>query len=231
METKVKICGLTRKEEAAYLNEAGADYAGFVFYPQSKRNVSIEEAKEIMQALSPSIKKVAVLVSPDLEQVREIEEAGFDIIQIHKELKKEVYEAASRPIWRALNVSKVAELQKLGKEAGEKAVGEKEEKEQSQEKQKSFETADPNHKIAAYLIDGEKFGSGQTFDWSAAEAVRKLLGEKEFVLAGGLNPDNVEEGIRLFSPDIVDVSSGVEGDSGKDRKKILEFVRKAKKNG
>lgn len=226
METKVKICGLTRKEEAAYLNEAGADYAGFVFYPQSKRNISIEEAKEIMQALSPSIKKVAVLVSPDLEQVRKIEEAGFDIIQIHKELKKEVYEAASRPIWRALNVSKVAELQKLGKE-----VGEKEEKEGNQEDRESFETADPDHKIAAYLIDGEKFGSGQTFDWSAAEEVRKLLGEKEFVLAGGLNPDNVEEGIRLFSPDIVDVSSGVEGDRGKDRSKILEFVRKAKKNG
>lgn len=226
METKVKICGLTRKEEAAYLNEAGADYAGFVFYPQSKRNISIEKAKEIMQTLSPSIKKVAVLVSPNLEQVREIEEAGFDIIQIHKELKKEVYEAASRPIWRALNVSRVTELQKFGKEAGEN-----EEKEQTQEKQKSFETADPDHKIAAYLIDGEKFGSGQTFDWSAAEEVRKLLGEKEFVLAGGLNPDNVEEGIRLFSPDIVDVSSGVEGDCGKDRRKILEFVRKAKKNG
>lgn len=209
MGPQVKICGLTRIEEAAYLNEAAADYAGFVFYPKSKRNLSIPQAKQIMKELSPSIKRVAVLVSPRAEEIKEIEEAGIDIIQIHKELYPEAYAAAQKPLWRAINIANAKELQE----------------------QKAGAEEDSEQKIAAYLIDGENFGSGQTFDWSAAERIREFVGESAFILAGGLNPDNIEEAIRLFTPDIVDVSSGVEGKSGKDREKILEFVRKARKNG
>lgn len=218
MEVKIKICGLTRIEEAAYLNEAAADYAGFVFYPKSKRNLSIPQAKQIMKELSPSIKRVAVLVSPRAEEIKEIEEAGFDIIQIHKELYPETYAAAQKPLWRALNIANAKELQeqKTGAEGGG---------------QNSLAEEDPEQKIAAYLIDGENFGSGQTFDWSAAERIREFVGASAFILAGGLNPDNIEEAIRLFTPDIVDVSSGVEGKCGKDKEKILEFVRKARKNG
>ena len=63
---QIKICGLTRPKEAQYLNAAGADYAGFVFHPPSRRNVTIEEAKVIMEALNPGIKKVAVMVSPEV---------------------------------------------------------------------------------------------------------------------------------------------------------------------
>lgn len=219
MRPQVKICGLTRIEEAAYLNEAAAEYAGFVFYPKSKRNLSIEEAEKIMKALSPSIKKVAVLVSPKAEEIKRIEDAGFDILQIHKELYPETYAAAEKPLWRAINIANAKELQ--SKQEG---------KEETKEKGKLAEE-DPENKIGAYLIDGENFGSGQTFDWSAAEMVRKYVGERSFILAGGLNPDNIEEAIRLFAPDIVDVSSGVEASCGKDKNKILEFVRKARKNG
>ena len=218
MGPQVKICGLTRIEEAAYLNEAAADYAGFVFYPKSKRNLSIPQAKQIMKELSPSIKRVAVLVSPRAEEIKEIEEAGFDIIQIHKELYPETYAAAQKPLWRALNIANAKELKE--QKTGAEGSG-----------QNSLAEEDPEKKIAAYLIDGENFGSGQTFDWSAAERIREFVGESAFILAGGLNPDNIEEAIRLFTPDIVDVSSGVEGKSGKDREKILEFVRKARKNG
>lgn len=218
MGPQVKICGLTRIEEAAYLNEAAADYAGFVFYPKSKRNLSIPQAKQIMKELSPSIKRVAVLVSPRAEEIKEIEEAGFDIIQIHKELYPETYAAAQKPLWRALNIANAKELQE--RKTGSEGNG-----------QNSLAEEDPEKKIAAYLIDGENFGSGQTFDWSAAERIREFAGASAFILAGGLNPDNIEEAIRLFTPDIVDVSSGVEGKSGKDREKILEFVRKARKNG
>lgn len=219
MRPKIKICGLTRIEEAAYLNEAAVDYAGFVFFPKSKRNLSIEQAKEIMKELSPSIQRVAVLVSPKAEEIKRIENAGFDIIQIHKELYPDTYAAAKKPLWRAINIANAKELQK------------QKEKEEDGKRKENFAEEDSRQKIAAYLIDGENFGSGQTFDWSAAEMVRNYVGKRSFILAGGLNSDNIEEAIRLFTPDIVDVSSGVEGHYGKDKEKILEFVRKVRRNG
>ena len=100
---KVKICGLTREEEAQYLNDAGADYAGFVFYEESKRNVSIDQAVRIKKRLNPSIRSVAVTVDPDMDMIKKIEEAGFDIIQIHGRITKEEVAAASLPVWAAVN--------------------------------------------------------------------------------------------------------------------------------
>ncbi len=88
-------------------------------------------------------------------------------------------------------------------------------------------------RIEAYVLDGADFGGGRTFDWAAggiAGELRELFREKKLVLAGGLTAENVTEGIRLFAPDIVDVSSGVECDyaSGKDEEKIYQFVRKVR---
>ena len=80
---EVKICGLTRIEDADFLNEAGADYAGFVFYEKSRRNVSLKKAAEIAAHLSADIKKVAVTVSLEPAFVKEIETLGFDILQVH----------------------------------------------------------------------------------------------------------------------------------------------------
>ena len=83
--TKIKICGLTSPAEARYLNENHVDFAGMVlFFPKSKRNISIEQAKDIMAALDASIKRVAVVVSPSIEQIRQIEAAGFDYVQDRK---------------------------------------------------------------------------------------------------------------------------------------------------
>ena len=83
------------------------------------------------------------------------------------------------------------------------------------------------------MVDAGSFGSGKTFDWSsAAKQIRnkELLKDRSFILAGGLNPSNVKEGIRLLQPDVVDVSSGVEGDNGKDKNLILEFTERVKKD-
>jgi len=78
--TKIKICGLTSPAEARYLNENHVDFAGMVlFFPKSKRNISIEQARKIMAALDASIKRVAVVVSPSIEQVRQIEAAAIAI--------------------------------------------------------------------------------------------------------------------------------------------------------
>ena len=108
--TKVKICGLTSPAEARYLNENHVDFAGMVlFFPKSKRNISIEQAKEIMAALDASIKRVAVVVSPSIEQVRQIEAAGFDYIQIHGEIPEA---AIAIPILKAFNVSDMGSYEK-----------------------------------------------------------------------------------------------------------------------
>ncbi len=209
---QVKICGLTKTEEAAYLNDVGADYAGFVFYPKSKRNVSFAQSKEIREQLNPQIQAVAVTVSPDVELVRKIIDSGFDIVQIHGELNKEVLETASIPIWYAVNIIKEEELL---------------------QKAEAFMKM-PQHlqkKIEAIVVDGASYGGGKTFDWKQANvknAAAKLLMQRKFVLAGGLNESNVQEGMKLFSPDVVDVSSGVEGENGKDKTKINNFVRKVK---
>jgi phosphoribosylanthranilate isomerase len=214
---KVKICGLTRPGEAAYLNEAGADYAGFVFFEKSKRNVTIPQAKEIRKELDPNIRPVAVTVSPDVAWVRQIEQAGFAVLQIHGELSREVLEAAKLPVWYAVNIAKEEELAKRA----------------------DFLNSLPqqlSEKIEAIVVDGAEYGSGKTFDWAKSKRLKKagaqsppeLFAKRRFVLAGGLNPGNVQEGIRLFAPDLVDVSSGVEGAAGKDRDLIIEFIRKAR---
>lgn len=210
---KVKICGLTSREEAAYLNEAGADYGGFVFYGPSKRNVSIPRALAIKELLNPNTRSVAVTVSPDVRLVRDLEKAGFDILQVHKELSEEVLAATGLPVWYAVNLTDPAKLQ-------EKV---------------SFLSGLPealSRKIEGILVDAGDFGSGKTFDWNrATEDIRNqdIFKDRKFILAGGLSPSNVREGILLFHPDVVDVSSGVEGDSGKEKKLVMEFTERVKR--
>lgn len=145
---------------------------------------------------------VAVTVSPTVSQLKEIENAGFDLIQIHGNLTEEVFSEASIPIIRAFNGNDKEELIRC---------------KQSQ-------------KIAAYLFDAVNPGSGKTFDWTALKEIEG--GDKLMFLAGGLHAGNVREAIEAVRPDVVDVSSGVEKDFGspvgKDREKIREFVRNAR---
>ena len=198
--TKVKICGLTSPAEARYLNENHVDFAGMVlFFPKSKRNISIEQAMEIMAALDASIKRVAVVVSPSIEQVRQIEAAGFDYVQIHGEIPETETEAEAAiaiPILKAFNVSDMD----------------------------SYEKYHNDSRIAGYVFDAIEPGSGKTFDWKLVDNIPR--DEKLLLLAGGLNPDNVRMAIEAVHPDGVDVSSGVENDdkAGKNPDKIHDFV-------
>lgn len=198
--TKIKICGLTSPAEARYLNENHVDFAGMVlFFPKSKRNISIEQAMEIMAALDASIKRVAVVVSPSIEQVRQIEAAGFDYVQIHGEIPETETEAEAAiaiPILKAFNVSDMG----------------------------SYEKYHNDSRIAGYVFDAIEPGSGKTFDWKLVDNIPR--DEKLLLLAGGLNPDNVRMAIEAVHPDGVDVSSGVENDdkAGKNPEKIHDFV-------
>ena len=196
--TKIKICGLTSPAEARYLNENHVAFAGMVlFFPKSKRNISIEQAIEIMAALDASIKRVAVVVSPSIEQVRQIEASGFDYVQIHGEIPETEAEAAiAIPILKAFNVSDMG----------------------------SYEKYHNDSRIAGYVFDAIEPGSGKTFDWKLVDNIPR--DEKLLLLAGGLNPDNVRMAIEAVHPDGVDVSSGVENDNGagKNPEKIHDFV-------
>lgn len=214
---KIKICGITSRQEAEWLNEAQADYAGFVFYEKSRRNVNISDAAMIRRSLYPGIRAVAVTVDPTPQQLRMIEIGGFDILQVHGALPLEVLRECRLPIWRAFNIEKLADVTQTPEETPEEAA-----------ERRQLEDA----KIEAYVLDGMSYGGGRTFDWTAQSTaqIRALFGEKRLVLAGGLNEDNVIDGIALFQPDIVDVSSGVERDygGGKDEDKIRRFIRKVR---
>ena len=201
MPVKIKICGLTSAEDARYVSEAGAELAGMVvFFPKSKRNVSLEKAAEIKAALSADVRTCAVTVSPAAEQVRQINSAGFDYIQIHGALDDDAYEAAEIPIIKAFNVTDISEFDR-------------------------YRSAE---KVCGYVFDAAEYGSGKSFDWALLDGIER--DGRAFILAGGLRPDNVAEAVKRVSPDFVDVSSGVENDSGsgKDRAKILDFVKNAR---
>lgn len=194
---KIKVCGLTDVKEAEYINENNIDFAGMVlFFPKSKRNISIEKAKEIMAKLNHSVKKVAVVVSPTKEQVTKINSAGFDYIQIHGDILDDVLETVTLPILKAFNVSDM----------------------------KEFEKYNSNDKVCGFVFDAPNVGSGKTFDWNILSDIPRS--EKLFVLAGGLNPENVSEAVHKVKPDVVDVSSGVENDNGigKSKDKIKAFA-------
>ena len=138
--------------------------AGMVLYfPKSKRNITLEKAKEIMASLNENIKKVAVVVSPSIEQVKSIENAGFDFVQIHKDLPDGLFNETLIDVLKAFNVN---DLEELGKY---KNIG----------------------NIKGYVFDAPTYGSGETFDWSLLNNIKR--DDKLFILAGGLNGDNVRE--------------------------------------
>ncbi|MEE0419370.1 MAG: phosphoribosylanthranilate isomerase [Lachnospiraceae bacterium] len=201
MSTEIKICGLTRPEEARMLNSSRADYAGFVlFYEKSRRNNTVQNAWQVLRYLDRNIKRVAVVVSPTLEQVKMIEQMDFHIIQVHGKLSDEVLGEIKLPVWRAYNI---------------------------QDEMNPEEVSNP--KICGYVLDGAKPGSGEAFDWEALGNFQR--GDKTLILAGGLHAGNVERAMEILRPDVVDVSSGVEGQDGKDAVKIKEFIGKVRRHG
>ena len=169
--TKIKICGIRTPAEAEYLNRYPVDYAGIVLYEKSKRYVPFEKIRDIFEKLNQDIIKIAVAVSPDENMIRRAAQAGFDVLQIHGDYDRRLFQKKpdQLKLWRAVNVDNVNDLLQ--------------------------------------------------FDWEEGIS---------FVLAGGLTADNVSEGIRIFEPDIVDVSSGVENETGKDEEKIRRFVEQVK---
>ena len=197
---KVKICGITRTEDALAAEAAGADAIGLIFAERSKRRVTLTQAGAISAALGPFIARVGVFVDAPLDAVYEMVSAlRLTAVQLHGH-EDAAYAAALCPQVRVIRA--VPFTPDLSLEAF------------------SAGPAD------AFLLDGVNPGSGETFSWRAASG---LAAVPRLILAGGLTPANVAAGIRLLKPYGVDVASGVESSAGiKDPEKIQDFVRAAK---
>lgn len=197
----IKICGLTSTKDAIAVRDSGADFAGIVlFYPKSKRNISLDKAKEIINVLHNKVKTVAVMVNPSYIDASQAKDAGFDYLQIHGDINDRIISELNIPIFKAFNYSDMYEYTKYQN----------------------------NSKIVGYVFDGAIPGSGKTFDWDKLNSI--IRDNKLFILAGGLNPENISIAINHVHPDVVDVSSGVENDNGagKDNDKIQDFIRNAR---
>ncbi len=211
MKTWIKICGTTCVEDALSSIEAGADALGFIFAP-SRRQVSPRLAQEIIRKLPRSVERIGVFLNAGPEQIRDVvNEVELTGIQMHGEgdFPPEVYSYLPRDRRDGLRKIKTVIVQ----EAYEIRMD-------------AYAAVDGV--VDTWLFDSGA-GSGQTFDWQSARA---QLGERQgqFVLAGGLTPENVSEAISVFKPWGVDVVTGVEREPGrKDPEKLQAFVAAVRK--
>lgn len=204
MSVRIKICGITRVEDALAAAEAGADAIGLVFYAPSPRAVSTAQAAAIVQALPPFITSVGLFVNAGVDEIKAVlAEVPLDMLQFHGDEPEDYCRQFQRPFMKALRVRPGDDLNQLAAQ---------------------WPSA------AGILLDSYKAGvpggTGETFDWSAIPAVRDWA----LVLAGGLDASNVAAGISATRPWAVDVSGGVEAAKGiKDSGKIQAFIHEVKR--
>lgn len=210
---RVKICGIRTMEEAQWAFEAGADALGFVFHPMSKRAIEPEKAKEIIGRLPPFLARVGVFVDRSFHAVKEIAgECRLTAIQLHGRENPADYQNIRLPIIKALAPA---------------------EDDFAQENLRQTLTGWQGI-VQAILLDsvqaGQFGGTGTALPWEQPVIQKSVAIIKHsgfpVILAGGLKPENVSQGIRMIRPYAVDVSSGVENRVGKDPELIRAFIRK-----
>jgi phosphoribosylanthranilate isomerase len=203
MPVKVKICGMTKVEDALIAAEAGADAIGFVFAEKSPRKISVADAARVSRELPQFLMRVGVFVDAPTDLVyRAMADCGLSLLQFHGDESPEYCVQFGLMCMKAFRMRDSSTLQIL-----------------------------PAYKTDAWLLDAyspeKPGGTGQRFDWELATEAKKL-GNPIF-LAGGLTPENVAEAVRTVQPFGVDVSSGVEAAPGiKDHAKVREFIKRAK---
>lgn len=202
MIPKIKICGLTTEEEASWLCEEQVEFGGMVlFFEKSKRCITLEKAGRLIRVLkNGNVKSIAVTVSPSFEQIRQIEEAGFDYLQIHGEIEASLVDEVRIPLIRAVQVT--------------------------EEREKSDYAMD---KACGILYDAAVPGSGETFNWGIDKIYRPdnklfflaggLHPDNVIHAIGVMKPDvvDVSSGVEVSKETV-----------GKDRNKIRLFVERVR---
>jgi phosphoribosylanthranilate isomerase len=198
--TAVKICGITRPEDALAAARAGAHAIGLVFYAGSPRCVTPARAAEILRVLPPFVTSVGLFVNPDPREVREtLAAAPVALLQFHGEEPPGFCRQFGRPYIKAVKMGAGVDLIQYARDYG-----------------------DARALLLDAFVEGVAGGSGTTFDWNLIPPGLPL----PVVLSGGLTPENVADAVRRVRPDAVDVSSGVESAKGvKDAGKIAAFIR------
>lgn len=204
MNTRIKICGFTRAEDARAAAELGADAVGLVFYPGSKRHIGIDTAREIAAALPPFVSIVALFVNQDAECIRQVlSQVPVDVLQFHGDETPEFCRQFQRPYLKAVRVRETADIM-----------------------QAAACYADARALLLDAHVEGEYGGTGHAFDWS-------VLPERlavSWILSGGLHAGNVAAALRQTGACTVDVSSGVESAPGvKCPHKMREFIRQVRR--
>jgi phosphoribosylanthranilate isomerase len=199
MKTHIKICGITRPEDAIAAAQLGANALGLVFYPSSPRVVSIQQAIAISNVTPPFVQLVGLFVNASYKEIVKIlAQVPLNLLQFHGEEPSEFCEQFQRPYIKALHIKENSDLNE----------------------QIAF-----YHSARGILLDtfnpNLKGGTGETFDW---KLIPQHL-EKPLILAGGLNAENVKQAILQIKPSAVDVSGGVEESKGiKSFSKMRDFI-------
>lgn len=205
MRTRAKICGITRVKDVHAVANAGCDAIGFVFYPPSPRHVTLEQAEILIRAVPAYVQAVGLFVNSHADEIQAIlNKVPLDILQFHGDETPEQCQAIAQQVgrrwYKAIQVQPdldvIAEIQRY-QDAGASAV----------------------------LLDAWhpdlKGGTGHSFDWDTFPKLNIPL-----ILAGGLNPDNIEQAILTTQAYAVDVSGGVESAKGiKDQQLIERFMQ------
>jgi phosphoribosylanthranilate isomerase len=200
---KIKICGITNIDDAMAAVDLGADALGFNFYKKSPRYIDPQKAAEIITQLPPFVVPVAIFVNEREDRILEtLKTACIHGIQLHGDETPEFCQRFGNHVIKAFQVKDKESLKHMS-----------------------------HYRVSAYLLDsyreGMRGGTGETFDWHLA-VVAKTFGR--IILAGGLNPDNVAEAVKLVQPYGVDVAGGVEREKGiKDHAKLKKFITEVRK--
>ena len=196
----VKICGITRLNDALTAAEAGADALGFIFVQNSPRYVNPETAGSIIRDLPPFVVPVGVFVNERRENILEtIQRSGIRCLQLHGEESPEETDGFPLPVCKGFRVSAAFRSELLSR-----------------------------YHTAAYVLDafveGMRGGTGNVFDWSVALEAKRF---GRIILSGGLSPQNVAVAVRTVNPYAIDVNSGVESTPGvKDKEKLFELFHR-----
>ncbi len=201
MTVRVKICGVTRLEDALQAARLGADAVGFNLWPGSRRHVGADAVRAMVDRLPPFVTPVGVFVNQPVPEVLDLAaRSGVAVVQLHGDESWQECAAIPLPVLKALRVAGAASLAGLER-----------------------------YRVRGFLLDAPSAGfggSGHTFDWSLARAV---AARATVVLAGGLTPENVADAVREVRPWAVDVASGVESAPGvKDPDRMARFIARAK---
>ncbi|NPA54174.1 MAG: phosphoribosylanthranilate isomerase [Aquificae bacterium] len=201
----IKICGITKEEQAKKIAEFGATHIGVIHFPKSPRHINLEKIKKIKNALPKNTKLVAVVVNPEKETVKNLLKI-VDIIQFHGDEPIEFLKLFPKEkVFKAFRVKNLSDMEKI----------------------KPF--VEEGFTILIDAFDKKAYGgTGKQINPEVAKNIVKTF--KKVILSGGLSPDNVESLIKEINPFGVDVSSKIEIKPGiKDLEKAKEFIKKAKK--